>query len=40
MDQLHSTQLLESSHPVMPAQMDVGAHVVRFVFPGNQGARA
>jgi len=40
MDQLHSTQLLESSHPVMPAQMDVGAHVTRFAFPGGQGARA
>jgi len=40
MDQLHSTQLLESSHPVMPAQMDVGAHVARFVVPGSQRARA
>ena len=40
MDQLHSTQLLESSHPVMPAQMDVGEHVARFVLSGGQGARA
>jgi hypothetical protein len=39
MDQLHSTQLLESSHPVMPAQMDVGEHVARFVLSGGQGAR-
>jgi hypothetical protein len=40
MDQLHSTRLLEGRHPVMPAQMDVGAHVARSVFPGAKGAHA
>jgi len=37
MNQLHSIQLLKSSHPVMLALMDVGARVARAAFPDNQG---
>jgi len=39
MNQLHSTQLLKSSHTVMLALMDVGAPVARAAFPDNQGVR-
>jgi hypothetical protein len=39
MNQLHSIQLLKSSHPVMLALMDVGARVARAAFPDNQGIR-
>ena len=41
MDQLHSTQLLKSSHRVMPAQMDVAAYVARFAddVPGDLAER-
>jgi hypothetical protein len=39
MNQLHSIQLLKSSHPVMLALMDVGARVARAAFPDNQGVR-
>jgi hypothetical protein len=39
MNQLHSTQLLRSSYPVMLAPTDVGAHLARAAFPNNQGLR-
>src|SRR5260221_6165447 len=46
MNQLHSIQLLKSSHPVMLDLldvgldlMDVGARVARAAFPDNQGVR-
>jgi hypothetical protein len=39
MNQLHSTQLLKSGHPVMLAPMDVGARVAHAAFPDNQGVR-
>ena len=39
MTQLHSTQLLNNSHPVMLAPMDVGARSARVAFPDNQTAR-
>jgi len=38
-NQLHSTQLLKSSYPVMLAALDVGAHVARVAIPDNQGVR-
>ena len=38
-NQLHSTQLLKSSHPVMLAALDVGARVARVAIPDNQGVR-
>ena len=39
MNQLHSIQLLKSSHPVMLAPVDVGARVARVAIPDNQGVR-
>jgi len=38
-NQLRSTQLLKSSHPVMLAALDVGARVARVAIPDNQGVR-
>jgi hypothetical protein len=38
--QSHATQLLKSSHLVMPAPVDVGARVARAAFPDNRGARS